>query len=226
MDKHFDHHVHIGQWKDNYFSAEYVFSELKAQGKTGCVFMSTTSCAPLHFNDEKEIYGLYENVRNELVDAMQIANLLEFNAKPYYWVVPLFHLSEITFENVFMEFPEYCGLKIHPRAHNWNPNDIDRAKLLTEVFEFALIRNLPIILHTGVSPDDSPCLYEKWFKLFPEVKVTLAHCRNLSEVKYLFDSYPQLYGDTALIPQGNLEYFISNGYEKRLVYGSDFPIGR
>ena len=226
MDSSFDHHVHIGQWNDNYFSAEYVFSELKAQGKTGWVFMSTTSCAPLHPDDRKEILGLYEQVRNELNDAIKTAQKLQFDARPYYWVVPLFHLSGISFEQVFNELPEYCGLKIHPHAHNWNPKVTERAELLTEAFEFAASKNLPIIMHTGVSPEDSPCLYEKWYKDFPAVKVTLAHCSNLSEIKYLFDTYPQLNGDTAFIPQENLEYLLKNGYEHKLVYGSDFPIGR
>lgn len=52
----------------------------------------------------------------------------------------------------------------------------------------------------------------------------VAHCKNLSEVKYLFDNYSQLNGDTAFIPQENLEYLLDNGYENRLVYGSNYPI--
>ena len=225
MDSSFDHHVHIGQWNDKYFSAEYVFSELKAQGKISCIFMSTTSCAPLHPADRKEILGLYQKVRNEMNDAIKTAQKLQFDARPYYWVVPLFHRSGISFEQVFNELPEYCGLKIHPRAHNWNPEIPERAEVLTEAFEFAALKNLPIIMHTGVSPEDSPCLYEKWYKDFPSVKVTLAHCRNLSEIIYLFEAYPQMNGDTAFIPQENLEYLLKNGYGKKLVYGSDFPIG-
>ena len=224
IDNSFDHHVHIGQWTDRYYSAQEVFSELKKSGKTGCIFMSTTSCAPLHFDDKAEIHELYEKVRNEISEAVQSAIDIEFNAKPYYWVVPLFHLSGITFENVFDEQPAYCGLKIHPLSHNWNPYEKERAELLTQVFEFAGMHKLPIVFHTGVSSEDSPCLYEKWFKSFPNVKVTLAHSRNLKEVVYLFDTYPQLNGDTAFIPQENLEYFINNGYANRLVYGSDFPI--
>ena len=222
----FDHHVHIGQWKEEYFSAEQVFLHLQQKEKTGCIFMSTTSCAPLHFDNKKEIYNLYEKVRDEIILAANTAHEINFIARPYYWVVPLFHISGISLEKVFNEFPKYCGLKIHPLSHNWNPEEKERAELLTTVFEFAQTRSLPIILHTGISQKDSPCVYEKWFKTFPSVKVTLAHSRNLSEVKYLFDNYPQLNGDTAFIPQENLDYFISNGYGHRLVYGSDFPIGR
>ena len=220
----FDYHIHIGQWNDQYFSPQEVFSKLKQAGKTGCVFMSTTSCAPLHPDNKEEIINLYEKVRNEISAAMKTADEINFNAKPYYWVVPLFHLSGISFEQVFKETPDYCGLKIHPLAHNWNPKIKERSKLLTKVFEFAKEKQLPIIIHTGISEDDSPRLYEKWFKKFSNVKVTLAHCRNLPETKYLFDTYPQINGDTAFIPQENLEYFTSNGYENRLIYGSDFPI--
>lgn len=215
MDERFDHHVHIGQWQDKYFSAKEVFSNLQKQGKVGCNFMSTTSCGPLHPDNKNEIYSLYEKIRDEVKDALLAANELHFDAKAYYWVVPLFHFSGITFEQVFAEVPEYCGLKIHPRSHNWNPNIPERAELLTQTFKFAEKNNLPIILHTGISEDDSPCLYEKWYKEFSTVKVTLAHCRNLKEVHYLFDKYPQLNGDTAFIPQENLEYFFQNGYESR-----------
>lgn len=224
MDESFDYHVHIGQWQDKYFSAKEVFSNLQKQGKVGCICMSTTSCAPLHPDDKKEIISLYEKVRNEVKDALLAAKELHFDAKAYYWVVPLFHFSGITFEQVFAEVPEYCGLKIHPRSHNWNPEISERSELITQAFKFAEENDLPIILHTGVSEDDSPCLYETWYKDFPAVRVTLAHCRNLKEVLYLFDKYPQLNGDTAFIPQENLEYLLKNGYEKRLVYGSDYPI--
>lgn len=226
MDESFDHHVHIGQWQDRYFSAKGVFTNLQQQGKVGCNFMSTTSCGTLHPDDKNEIISLYEKVRDEVKDALLTVNELRFDAKAYYWVVPLFHLSGISFEQVFSELPEYCGLKIHPRSHNWNPEIPERAELLTQTFEFADKHNLPVILHTGVSDDDSPCLYEKWYKDFPAVKVTLAHCRNLKEVLYLFDNYPHLNGDTAFIPQENLEYLLKNGYEKRLVYGSDYPINK
>ncbi|MBR4789520.1 MAG: amidohydrolase family protein [Treponema sp.] len=224
IDTTFDHHVHIGQWKDEYFSAEQVFLHLQQNGKSGCCFMSTTSCAPLHFDDRKEINNLYVKVRNEILFAIKTAKKIKFKANPYYWVVPLFHITGISLEQVFNELPDYCGLKIHPLSHNWNPKEKERAELLTTVFEFAQARNLPIILHTGVSLEDSPCLYEKWYKKFPSVRVTLAHSRNLSEVKYLFDNYPQLNGDTAFIPQDNFDFFRTHGYKDRLVYGSDYPI--
>ena len=224
IDNSFDHHVHIGQWKNEYYSAQKVFSHLKHQGKIGCNFMSTTSCVPLHPDDKKEIIALYEKVCAEINEALCTAKQMNFDAHAYYWVVPLFHLSGISFEKVFEEQPAYCGLKIHPLSHNWNPCDEERAELLTEAFAFAKLRNLPVILHTGASAGDSPCLYEKWYKDFPTVKVTFAHSRNLKEVIYLFDTYPQLNGDTAFIPQENLEYCLSHGYEDRLVYGSDFPI--
>lgn len=224
MDKSFDHHVHIGQWKDSYFSADFVFKYLQKQGKSGCNFMSTTSCAPLHPDDKEEITSLYEKVREEIKKALQTAEEIQFNACAFYWVVPLFNLNGITFEQVFSELPDYKGLKLHPLSHNWNPENPGRAELLNNVFDFAEKYSLPVILHTGTSPEDSPCIFERWYKNYPGVKVTLAHCKNLSEVKYLFDNYPQLNGDTAFIPQDNLEYLLRNGYENRLLYGSDYPI--
>lgn len=224
IDKTFDHHIHIGQWKKEYFSAKTVFSALKKQGLRDCNFMSTTSCTPLHPDNKEEIISLYEKVLDEVSKALKIAGEMNFEAHAFYWIVPLFHLSGITFEQVFSELPEYFGLKIHPRSHNWNPAIPERADLLNQTFGFAEKHNLPIILHTGDSLEDSPCLYEEWYKKYPKVNVTLAHCKNLSEVLYLFENYPQINGDTACIPQNNLEYLIKNGYENRLVYGSDFPI--
>ncbi|MBQ4497089.1 MAG: amidohydrolase family protein [Spirochaetaceae bacterium] len=224
MNDKFDHHVHIGQWKNEYYSAPEVFSHLKHQGKIGCNFMSTTSCAPLHPDDKKEIISLYEKVCAEINEALYTAKQMNFDVHAYYWIVPLFHISGISFEQVLSELPEYCGLKIHPRSHNWSPQNPERAELLHQVFCFAKKYNLPVILHTGDSAEDSPCLYEEWYKNYPAVKVTLAHCKNLSEVVYLFDKFPQLNGDTAFIPQNNFEYLLQNGYENRLVYGSDYPI--
>lgn len=224
IDESFDHHIHIGQWKNEYFSAQKVFSGLKKRGICGCNFMSTTSCSPLHTDNKREIISLYEKICIEVKEALYTAKQMNFDAHAYYWVVPLFHISEISFEQVFSEIPEYYGLKIHPRSHNWNPQISERSELLYQTFCFAEKYDFPIILHTGNSAEDSPCLYEKWYKQFPFVRVTLAHCKNLSEIVYLFDKYPQLNGDTAFIPLQNLDYLLQNGYENRLFYGSDYPI--
>ncbi len=231
MNEFFDAHVHIGQWKQKYFTAKNVFSTLIDSGKIGCNFMSTTSCKPLHFENHKEIIDLYKKVKEEILNAIKTtlsinSNKHVFYANPYYWVVPLFHKNGITFEQVFDEVPEYKGLKIHPKAHNWNPEIKERENLLTKVFEFAQKKKLPIIFHTGSSESDDPILFEKWFKNYPTVKVTLAHCKNLKSIINLFDKYPQLNGDISFIPKENFDYLISNGYCDRLIYGSDFPINK
>ena len=225
MDISFDSHVHIGQYKSDYFSAKYVFSALKAKEKIGCNFMSTSSCAPLHLDNAKEILSLYEKVRDEVKNALYVAKEMKFDARAYYWIVPLCHFYGITFEQVFSDLPEYHGLKIHPLSHIWNPKIPERANLLVKAFEFAEKRSIPIILHTGNSKEDNPRLYERWFKSFRNVNVTLAHCKNLKAILHLFKKYPQLNGDTAFMPKENFDLLVQHGYENRLVYGSDFPIG-
>lgn len=223
LNENFDFHVHIGQFKDIYYKAADVFSALKANNSTGCLFASTSACKELQLDAPKEAVELYDDVTKEMQQALSVAKTIQYKAVPLYWVVPLILKAGITLEQAFSDV-DYKGLVIHPWSHNWNPADAERASLLDQVFTFARERKLPIFIHTGMSESDEPIRFEKWFKTYPDVEVHLAHCKHLEQVLNLFSKYKNLYGDTAFCPNENIQAINDAGFSNRMLFGTDFPV--
>ena len=86
MIKDVGHHVHIGQFNDIYFQPHTVIDTLHKNGIKGCWFSSTTSCLEWLNNKAKEM--LISHVHDEIIEALETAKKLHFEAKPLYWVIP------------------------------------------------------------------------------------------------------------------------------------------
>ena len=221
MIKDFDHHVHIGQFNDKYFQPHTVIETLHKNSIKGCWFFSTTSCLEWLDNQTKDM--LISHVHDEIMEALKTAKKLEFEAKPLYWVIPKRHKEGDSIFEVMTSLP-YTGFKIHPRAHNWNMNDMFTAELFTEICNYASATKLPIVIHTGESPEDNPIKFIKWFEDYPDNQFVLAHCSPIDTFLKLLHRYNNVYGDSSFVSKETLEKINQSSFYERILYGTDYPV--
>lgn len=217
--KSVDIHTHIGQFYQTYYDFHDVFSALKNNGIT------ETTCAyliPL-FTESEPAIAFCRAMTEETKEALEFAEKIDLKVHVLYWIDPMVLLGGISLESIVGSL-EYKGLVVHPFLNDWNPDDKQRAALLTKVFEFAQERNYGIYFHTGCSASDNPLNFEKWFADFPSVKVHLAHCKDPEPIIQLFSKYENLVGDTAFCPQDSYEAICKAGFKDRMFFGTDFPI--
>ena len=212
-----DFHTHIGQYWNVFYDYHDVFHALKANG------IESTTCAYLtpKFDDEQMAVDFHHAVVEEWRETVKFAASISFTVKPLWWADPLVLCSGIKLESIFSDFA-FCGIAIHPRLHDWGSER--KSDLTTIIFQFAHNNKVPVFIHTGVSEEDSPYLFEPWFKQFPDVEVHLAHCKDSAPIIDLFTKYKNLFGDTAFCPTDSYGEICDAGFKNRMFFGSDFPI--
>lgn len=210
-----DWHTHIGQYFDSYYDFHDVFDVLKKNGidETVCAYLTPK------FDDAKTSLSFFHAVEEELENARVYAKSIGLKVSFLYWADPLV-LKALSLKTIFSRF-SYSGIALHPRLHNWTTSFSD---LLTRIFDFSREQNIPIFIHTGISKEDEPKQFEKWFKDFPDVEIHLAHCKATEQIIELFSSFKNLFGDTAFCPQDSYEKICNAGFKNRMLFGSDFPI--
>lgn len=217
-----DFHVHVGQFYQHYYSPKNVVAALFECGVKKIIF----SCASAGFttNTKKDSSELHEFVQNEVLETLELCKNAKIESKAYLWVVPEFFQNGFTLESDF-KTGLYSGIKLHPRTF-FNRYDVKNQNIyIEESFNFAKKFNLPILLHTGIDENiDEPERFEDFFKRFPEVKVTLAHCRKYETFIKYFSKFPQLSGDTAFASEESIKAICNAGFTNRLFFGTDFPV--
>ena len=214
-----DIHTHIGQFHDTYYDFHNVFTALKNNGITETTFAYLT---PL-FTESNPAIDFYKAMTQETKESLDFAKEIGLIVNPLYWIDPMVLFGGITLETIMKDL-DYKGLVVHPFLNDWNPADIKRANLLSQVFKFANSNGYEIYFHTGCSERDNPLLFEKWFHDFPKVKVHLAHCKDPEPIIQLFSKYENLVGDTAFCPEDSYKAICDAGFNDRMLFGTDFPI--
>lgn len=214
-----DIHTHIGQFNQTKYDFHNIFKALKNNGVDETTFAYLT---PL-FTDSAPAIAFYKAMTEETKEAVEFAKEIGLKVNPLYWIDPMVLLGGISLESIMKDL-NYKGLVVHPFLNDWNPNDKNRAKLLTQVFEYAEQSNFEIYFHTGCSEKDNPLQFEKWFADFPQVKVHLAHCKDPEPIIQLFSKHKNLVGDTAFCPQDSYKAICDAGFKDRMFFGTDFPI--
>lgn len=215
--KHYDFHTHIGQYWNVFYDWHDVFRALKKNGVDGAI------CAYLtpKFDDERVAVEFFHAVTEEWRKALAFASSIFLDVKPLLWADPLVFKAGIKIEDAFSDF-DFYGIALHPRLHDWVSDR--KSDLTTIIFQFAHNNKVPVFIHTGVSEEDSPYLFEPWFKQFPDVEVHLAHCKDSAPIIDLFTKYKNLFGDTAFCPNDSYGEICDAGFKNRMFFGSDFPI--
>ena len=218
---YFDTHVHFGQFEDVYYSPHTVIETLAAHNVKGAYLSSTTSC--MAWNDENEKEIIITHIKDEFEEAIQCAKKLKFKLYPVYWIIPKRHFENDTFFDIFSETP-YQGLKIHPRAHDWNLKNEKICDLMDCACQFAKSRKIPIFIHTGYCEFELPEKFEEWYKNYPSVTFVLLHCKKTDSVRALFEKYANVLGDISFCTADMVDELVKAGFSERLYFGSDFPI--
>jgi len=141
--------------------------------------------------------------------------------------------------------PELSGIKLFPGYHPFYPHD----RHLDPVYEFAQLRKLPVLIHTGDTLDPHglvkyarPVEVDEVAVRFREVPFVLCHFGNpwVDEAAEIVYKNRNVYADTSgllahpshpLFPQmvelcrrRLLEGILMVGSAERILYGSDWPL--
>jgi predicted TIM-barrel fold metal-dependent hydrolase len=209
-----DNHIHIGQFKEIYYDPVQIIQIVMEKCADGLCFSSTTTC--------KENVT-YTEVENEIDCALAHIAWPPETVRPFLWYIPSFIEKGIDIEKAAKNLP-YKGVKLHPLAHQWDLDDKKTVNVLHEIFNYAGENKLPVLIHTGHSGIDAAGVFSRFFPLYPNTKYILAHCRPLDEAVIFMNNYPNVYGDTAFLPEADLRKIVEKGLSNKMVLGSDFPI--
>lgn len=129
----------------------------------------------------------------------------------------------------------FAGFKLQLAVQQFTADD----PRLDPIYQAALERQKPVIIHTGTAPypPGSPYLglehMKKVMAKWPTLKVVIPHLglHELDQALSLVERYPNLYLDTSWvldkpelnIPLRRLAAFMER-FPERFLYGSDFPI--
>ena len=230
-----DYHVHIGQWYDTYYDSHAVFSALKECGTEECWFSSTSSeryCAESiavqgNADLQKSLPSarkLYEEIKEEVAEALRSASEIGMKAHALYWVIPEVHFSGAASVAEAMASLPYEGFKLHPRGNFWDLSDEKTRQLAEEVFSYAEKHGLLILIHCGEDDFERPTKFEPFIVRHSCATVQLAHTRPLEDTLYMLRSHPSTLCDTAFTPKEVQEKVRCAGFGERMRAGSDFPI--
>jgi predicted TIM-barrel fold metal-dependent hydrolase len=163
----------------------------------------------------------YKEIENEIRKVIAVHP--PDKVKPFLWYIPPYIDEGIRVEHAFQNLP-YGGIKLHPRAHRWDLQDGKHLDCLHTLFGYAEDAGLPVLIHTGEDDFEKPAFFEQFIAEYQGVHCILAHCRPVLETIAMFRAYKNVYGDTAFLPEANLQKIIQADFADRILPGSDFPV--
>jgi predicted TIM-barrel fold metal-dependent hydrolase len=210
-----DTHVHIGQFKEIYYTPLETLNVILETGIEHVVFSSTTSC----IDNIK-----YTNIECEIEEVLMQMGTESARITPLFWSAPYYIDQGITVKNSFNNLP-YGGFKIHPRAHNWDLTDSKTVSMIHEIFDYADLKELPVLIHTGrYDKLDEANKFSQFFSGYKKAKLILAHGVPTEQVINLMLTYSNVYCDTAFAYEDEVQAIVHAKLGDRILLGSDFPV--
>lgn len=201
----FDNHIHVGIFKDLYFSSKKVAKDMKDL-HIEKYFFSSTSTGDVPF----------KQVQYEIDELIELS---EGKAEPYLWVSPDMIQNHKDLKPYF--YRDFAGIKIHG-LQNWEI--FSDEKPLRRVFSIAREKNLPVLLHTGEHEICRPKVYKNICADFHDLKIILAHSRPVDETVDVMKDCPNVFCDTAFTSEENILKLISENLTERIFWGTDLPV--
>lgn len=202
-----DSHVHVGQFFNSYFSAEYIFDFTKKCGINQFVVSSTSACE--------------DNIEKVIAELSHLCEIGGTNILPCLWLTETM-IHSPKFNSYFECGVSWRCLKIHPALHpeQWE----SRSQQISTVISLARLLHIPLLIHTGYDATCRSDKYDKEIASNPDVNFILAHGRPLDATSKSLISYTNTYVDTAFMPIEDIIHLVNIGYGDRILWGSDFPI--
>lgn len=130
-------------------------------------------------------------------------------------------------------WPGFCGIKIHPSAHQTRADDPS----YRPVWEFASEHDLAILAHSWSISDynpsqkfSTPGLFERFIRAFPSVRFVLGHAggrgQGRLEAIRLTTKYPNVFLDFAgdIYCYRLIKDLVTAVPTERILFGSDYPM--
>lgn len=218
-----DMHTHIGNVMEFEMPAENLIESMK---KYNISLSITSNCEAAAFDHNQK--PLPYTMQKSQEEAFQVA--IDF-AREHMGKIAVMPWVKPHFEGVTPQFIEQLrdnlditvGIKLHP-VHsliNINSPQVEPYLQLAERFD------LPVLVHTGTSPE-STCesVYECAVK-HPNIKFILGHMGlgsdNSDAIKFI-KKQPNLYGDTAWVPVESTVKAIKKCGSEKILFGTDNTI--
>lgn len=201
-----DSHVHIGWFVDRYHSPVDVTVALRNVGVDSILVSSTSTCAEEYELVINEMSWLVEEWGDKLIPALWVTpKMIECNALDY----------------MIASGIQWGAIKMHWQAH---PDFFYNEQLTESILNDCRLSRLPILMHTGMSPECEAKVFKSVISNHSERTFILAHGRPVDDTIEILCSHSNAYVDTAFMPIPDILKLVSLGLEDRVLWGSDCPI--
>jgi len=198
-----DMHAHIGADKDGTTATiEELKKSMSSCGITGSV-----------------IFPFDEKSEDLIGESLKLLDKKEDGLYPFLRFDPL----SDDCERIEAAMGKFYGVKLHPRAQNFDPLD----KRVYKIYELIQKHQKPVIIHTRLenTPNTDPDRIADLAEIFPSMKIILAHFAGLSGPAFeKVAKYPNLFVETSIISSNVVIGMKAQrlGADK-VLFGSDWP---
>lgn len=204
-----DSHMHLGQYYDLYTTPKELDAFLEKVGIDAIAVSSTTTC------EEN-----FEKVLNEFDALLKISKKI---IVPILWVTPSLLSDRKVLDHMVTHINWKC-VKVHPQLC---PSQWDACgRNFQKAVEVAKRLNVPMLIHTGVVQNCHPLQLRPLFERYSDQTFIMAHGRPIDETELVLKEVDNTLVDTAFMPTEYIVRLIKDGYEDRILWGSDYPIIR
>lgn len=219
-----DAHVHIGGESVGFDMTEDIVLESMDKYKIDVCLISNGDSGEYGHDLKVLPKEVQIDQKKSLARAIQFAKENEGRVYAGFWCKPHHELLDDEIERMIAENRKYLVfLKVHPYHSNLAFDDDKMIPYL----DLAVKYNLPVVVHTGSSYNDSPERVYNMAKRYPQLKFILAHMGLGTDNQLAIDLMAKadnLYADTAWVPVSTTLEVIKRYGSKRIVFGTDSPI--
>lgn len=208
-----DAHVHVGYFPRKgcstlmYYSPRRIVGILNRCGVGDFVVSST--CAQI-----EEV-----TIDDMIAEALELKRQAGKRAHIFFWLS--WHLYEQDHSLSWIDSKLFEGVKFHEKETPWIT--VHR-KVLAKILSRLESCNMPVQFHTGDDTGCRPHDFRILSRLFPSLRFDLAHCRDMQSSAEMVSECPNVYVDTAYLPNERMHYLAKYDWQGRLMFGSDIPI--
>lgn len=200
-----DCHIHFGKFRDIEYKPEAFVKTMRMMGISNWCGMPVFLDVPFDIKKlKKEYLKLLKLAPNEFKPILGIDPLMICNSP---------ELTE--FENI-----PYIAIKIHPYIHHWLPF----SDIFENVLNLVRRKNIPLMIHTGGSALSDAGVFYNLCEKNPDITFVLCHGRPVEDAIKIMSATKNTIVDTAFMPNEDLLKLVGNGFEDRILFGTDFPI--
>lgn len=219
-----DAHVHIGGGPVEFDMPEnFVLESMEKYNIDVCLVSNADSG---EYGHELELIPQERQIdqKQSLARIIQFAKENEGRIYAGFWCKPHHEKMDEEIEKMIAENRKYLVfLKVHPYHSNLAFDD----EKMIPYLDLAVKYNLPVVVHTGNSYNDSPERVLNMAKKYPKLKFILAHMGLGTDNSLAIDLMAEsnnLYADTAWVPVSTTVEVIKRYGSKRVMFGTDSPI--